>query len=277
MLSYQHAYHAGNMADVHKHAVLALVLDRMVQKPKPISYFETHAGRGLYDLTGPEAARTGEAAAGIGSAEGRFDPAHPFARCLGATRAVHGAAAYPGSPLIAAHLLRAGDRMTLADLHPQEFRALEALFSGRAATGPQIACVQTDGIGMVLSEAPPVPGRGLCLIDPSWEVKADYDALPAALRRLHRKWPVGVLILWYPILTDARHLPMCAALSDAIPGARRHEIGFAPARPGHRMIGSGLFIVNLPWGLENGLAAVSAALCPAGSVNEGLLPPRLQR
>lgn len=241
MLSYQHAYHAGSLADVHKHALLAFMLDALAAKDKPLSYLETHAGRGLYDLRAPEALRTGEAAAGIARAEAWFDPLDPYARALREVRARHGAAAYPGSPLLAATLLRAGDPMTLAELHPQEEAALRSLLGRRARVE------RRDGAEMALALAPPTPRRGLLLADPSWEVKAEYEAMPALLERVHRKWGVGVLALWYPLLPDARHAPMLARLAAAFPDALRHEVRFRPAREGHGMAGSGLLVVNPPW------------------------------
>lgn len=253
MLSYQHAYHAGNLADVHKHAALAVALDYLVQKDKPLSYVETHAGHGLYDLTAPEAARTGEAAQGIGRVADWFAPGHPYARALAQTRAMAGPHAYPGSPLIAALTLRPQDRLHLAELHPQEYTAL------KQTLGPYGATVrQRDGAQMALALAPPDPRRGLCLIDPSYEVKDDYDGMAALIARLHRKWGVGVLILWYPILDGTPHASMTAAITAAIPGALLHEVAFAPARPGHRMRGSGLAIVNAPWGLGPELARLTA-------------------
>ncbi|RYG92949.1 23S rRNA (adenine(2030)-N(6))-methyltransferase RlmJ [Loktanella sp. IMCC34160] len=254
MLSYQHAYHAGNMADVHKHAVLAWVLDYMGQKPKPLSYFETHAGRGLYHLDAVEAQKTGEAAAGIDVVDrlGWFAPDHPFARALATIRATHGPRAYPGSPLIAAEVLRGEDSLRLAELHPQEVAALREVMG----LGAQID--QRDGLELILSAVPPDPGRGVLLVDPPYEVKADYDTMAQFLRRVHRKWPVGVLILWYPILRDRRHAPMLSALEHAIPGGTRHEVAFPPAREDHGMVGSGLFIVNPPYGLEAELAQLSA-------------------
>ena len=118
MLSYQHAYHAGNLADVHKHAMLSVMLAYLTAKDKPLTYLETHAGRGLYDLSASEAAKTGEAAQGIAVAEARrwFAPDHPYHRALAEVRHRHGATAYPGSPLIAALGLRDGDRATVAEL-----------------------------------------------------------------------------------------------------------------------------------------------------------------
>lgn len=243
MLSYQHAYHAGNLADVHKHAVLAVALDYLAQKDKPLSYIETHAGRGLYDLKAPEAVKTGEAAQGIARVADWFAPDHPYARALAGVRASHGASAYPGSPLIAAALLRPDDPIRLAELHPQEVAALRRALPGRATIR------QEDGAAMAMAACPPLPRRGLCLIDPSYEVRDDHAAMADLLTALHRRWNVGALMLWYPLLDGAPHRPMTAAIARAIPDALIHEVGFAPARPGHRMRGSGLVLVNPPYGI----------------------------
>ena len=98
----------------------------------------------------------------------------------------------------------------------------------------------------------------MLLIDPSFEVKADYAALPRVIGRIARKWNVGVIALWYPLLADARHRPMIAELEQAHPGALRSEVGFAPARPGHAMVGSGMFVINPPWGLADESARLQA-------------------
>ncbi|KIC37675.1 protein involved in catabolism of external DNA [Ruegeria sp. ANG-R] len=255
MLSYQHIYHAGNLADVQKHALLAWVLGYLTQKDKPLSYIETHSGRGLYQLDAVEAVRTGEAAAGIARAqrEGWFAADHPMSRVLEAVQARHGAAAYPGSPLIAANLLRDQDSLHLAELHPQEHAALSLALSPYGAK-----VYRQDGFELAQSLLPPSPRRGMMLIDPSYEVKADYDRMPGLIAKLHRKWNVGVIALWYPLLTDARHAPMIAALKSAgYPKAMSHEVGFPPAREGHRMIGSGMFVLNAPFGIENEMARLS--------------------
>lgn len=253
MLSYQHLYHAGNLADVHKHATLAWVLDYLVQKDKPLSYIETHAGRGVYDLGADEAVKTGEAAAGIELAEGLFPKDHPYRQRLEEARAAYGPAAYPGSPLIAALGLRETDHLHLAELHPQEFAHLKAEAKDWGANA-----YQQDGFQLALALTPPTPRRGLMLIDPSYEVKADYDAIPRHLTAISRKWNVGIQILWYPILKGAAHGPMLRELAEAFPKGLRHEVRFPPARDGHRMEGSGLFIVNAPYGLDQELAALSA-------------------
>ena len=246
MLSYQHLYHAGNLADVHKHATLAWVLEYMTRKDKPLSYIETHGGRGLYDLQAPEAVKTSEAAAGIEVAAPWFAPEHPYARTLAACSAEHGATCYPGSPWIASDLLRGDDVLHIAELHPQEF---EGLYD--AVPGAHVHAI--DGFDLAYSMCPPTPRRGLILIDPSYEVKEDYIAIPRHFAKIAKIWPVGVLILWYPILTDARHNSMRNSIMGALPNALNHEVTFAPAREGHRMVGSGLIIVNPPWGLEDEL------------------------
>ena len=253
MLSYQHAYHAGNLADVHKHALLATALARLTDKPKPLSYLETHAGRGLYDIDSAEARRTGEAQAGItrALAEGWLPPAHPLRAGLEAVRARHGPGAYPGSPLIAGHFLRPGDKAHLAELHPAEHAAL-------ATHAPWADVRHEDGFAMANALLPPTPRRGLLLIDPSYEVKADYDLLPGWVDRMARKWNVGVIALWYPILADARHAAMAQALAAAHPEALRSEVGFPPARPGHGMVGSGMFVINPPYGLADEAARLAA-------------------
>jgi 23S rRNA (adenine2030-N6)-methyltransferase len=150
--------------------------------------------------------------------------------------------------------------MHLAELHPREHEALaEVMAPFRAQVRRE------DGFAMALAQSPPTPRRGMVLIDPSYEVKEDYAAIPRFVAAIRRKWNVGIVALWYPILTDARHLPMLEALAAAAPGALRHEVAFGPAREGHRMVGSGLFVVNPPFGLDAEaarLTGIFAALAP---------------
>lgn len=246
MLSYQHIYHAGNLADVHKHALLCAMLEYMVQKDKPLTYIETHAGRGLYDLEADEALKTGEAAQGIARLGAVFPDDHPYCRRLSEVRARYGGAAYPGSPMLAALSLRDGDKMHLAELHPREHAALERSL---APWGAHVRAI--DGFALAMAVCPPAPRRGLMLIDPSYEVKDDYDAIPRHMAAIHRKWNVGILVLWYPILTSGAHRAMLSALQAQFPEGFRHEVGFPPARDGHRMVGSGLFVVNPPFPLAD--------------------------
>ncbi len=249
MLSYQHAYHAGNAADVHKHALLAVALGYMGRKPKPMTYMETHAGRALYDLGGPEAAKTGEAAAGIRRMESWFPEDHPYAQALDAARQLGGPDAYPGSPIVAATHLRDTDRLILAEKHPQEVAALRQAISWaetHAADGPQLA----------LSLTPPEPRRGMLLIDPSYEVKSEWTAIPDLVAKVRRKWPVGVILLWYPVLASGAHLPLVARMQE-MGDAVHSQVHFPPARPGHGMTGSGLWAVNAPWGWDEAAAVLA--------------------
>lgn len=243
MLSYQHIYHAGNLADVQKHALLCFMLDYLTQKDKPLSYIETHSGRGLYHLNADEAVKTGEAAKGVLSLADALPKDHPYRRRLAETRAQFGPDAYPGSPLLAALTLRDTDTMHLAELHPQEHAALDA------AMAPWGAHVhKRDGFALANALTPPTPRRGLLLIDPSYEVKADYDAIPRHVATYAKKWNVGTIALWYPLLTNAAHIAMLAELAAQFPDALRHEVRFPPVRAGHKMIGSGMFVINPPFG-----------------------------
>lgn len=253
MLSYQHIYHAGNLADVQKHALLCAMLDYLTRKDKPLSYIETHAGRGLYRLDAEEALKTGEAAQGIARAEAAIAPDHPYRQRLAEVRARFGASAYPGSPLLAALSLRDGDVLHLAELHPRELAALREVMLPWGAHVRDI-----DGFAMAQAVCPPTPRRGLMLVDPSYEVKADYEAIPRFMATIHRKWNVGVLALWYPILVSGAHRPMLASLAATFPQALRHEVDFPPAREGHRMLGSGMFIVNPPFGTAEEAARLTA-------------------
>lgn len=246
MLSYQHIYHAGNLADVQKHALLCWMLDYLCRKDKPLSYFESHAGRGLYDLTSDEARKTGDADKGVSSVLDRwFAPDHPYRVALEAVKLRHGEQTYGGSPLLAARFKRADDSMMLCELHPQELDALRIAMRGSGAR-----ILKQDGLEVAQSFAPPTPRRGLMLIDPSYEVKTDYDAIATALPSLHRKWNVGVIALWYPILKTGMQAPMVGRLRSAFPDALCHEVRFPAAREGHQMIGSGMFVINPPYGID---------------------------
>jgi len=246
MLSYQHLYHAGNAADVHKHALLAWMLAYLTQKDKPLTYIESHAGRGLYDLGAPEAVKTGEAEQGIDLLEPLFAPDHPYLQAVRRARDTFGPSAYPGSPMIAATLLRDMDSVHLAEKHPAEFEALAEVMMPYP-----VRVHKVDGFAKVHEVTPPVPRRGMLLIDPSYEIAADYDEMARFVALVARKWNVGIIALWYPILSDGRHFGMLGALGQAHPDALRHEVRFPPAREGHRMVGSGMFVINPPWGLAD--------------------------
>lgn len=229
------------------------MLDYLTRKDKPLTYIETHAGRALYDLQDEAALKTGEAAQGIAKVGQFFDAEHPFSRTLEAVRQEHGPDAYPGSPLIAASQLRPQDSIHLAELHPREFDALSFSMSSTGAR-----CYNQDGFALAHSLTPPTPRRGLMLIDPSFEIKSDYADIPRHIAQITRAWNVGIICLWYPILKVSAHRKMVAQLEAAYPDALRHEVTFAAARQGHGMIGSGLFVINPPYGLSDETQRLSA-------------------
>lgn len=251
MLSYQHIYHAGCLADIHKHAALCAVLDALIQKDKPLSYIETHAGRGLYDLMSSEAQKTGEAAAGILRARAKnwFTHDHPYSKAL--KNYPHHL--YPGSPLLARHILRAQDRLHLCELHPQEMAHLRTNFKTQDA-----ALYHQDGFEALKALCPPTPRRGLVMIDPSYEIKSEYQKVPQIIAQTIKKWPVAVIFLWYPVLSAALHEDMKRALS-ALTLTKSHtfEIDFK-SQKGIR--GSGLFLVNMPFGAEAAITHIQNTL-----------------
>ncbi len=186
-------------------------------------------------------------------AEPWFAPDHPYRQRLAEVRSSYGPMAYPGSPMVAALSLRDHDSLHLAELHPQEVVYL------RSAMAPWNAHIHhKDGFETALALTPPTPRRGMMLIDPSYEVKADYDSIPKHLSNIARKWNVGIIALWYPILTGSAHRNMLRVLADSFPDALRSEVRFPPAREGHRMEGSGLFIVNAPYGLSEQAGCLEA-------------------
>ncbi|HUS54393.1 MAG TPA: 23S rRNA (adenine(2030)-N(6))-methyltransferase RlmJ [Thermohalobaculum sp.] len=258
MLSYQHAYHAGSPADLHKHIALAELLTLLTRKARPISYLESHAGRAVYDLASPEALKTGEAARGIGklpetvlASEGAFWSA------LRWCRARHGPNAYPGSPMIAQALLRLQDRIALCELHPAEHAALKECLAG-----PGIAVHRRDGHEGLPGLCPPQPRRGLALIDPSYEIKGEYAQTAETALATLRKWPEGVVMVWYPILPEARHTALTGPIEAAgIGGMLRHEVTYREA-PARGMTGSGLIFLNLPHGADKLLRDAWQACSP---------------
>lgn len=256
-MNYRHDFHAGNFADVFKHAVLARILDYLKRKPAPFRVIDTHAGAGRYDLSADEAARTGEWRAGIG----RLDPdamgdearalLAPYLAVAGAAR--DGAAAYPGSPVLALALTRPGDRLVFCELHPPTAAAL------RAAVGRdrRAKVVALDGYVGLNAFIPPVERRGLVLVDPPFEAPDELDRLAAALVAAHAKWRDGILVAWYPIKARGGGERLAAALAAA--GARealRLELAVAPPAADGPLAASGLVVVNPPWVLEREMACL---------------------
>lgn len=256
MLSYQHIYHAGNFADVHKHSALCLVLDYLTQKAKPLAYLETHAGRGLYDLQCSEAQKTNEAKGGIWGVDVQNAPpeAQRYFDSIKACNPKGGRRFYPGSPYIALLNTRAEDRLMLVEKHPQEYLALADTFKGQG----RVALHKRDALEALVALVPPPEKRGLVLIDPSYEIKSEYNDIAEALERAWRKWPTGTFIVWYPILPVAGHQRLLKAIKrSGITRILTSEIILHPPQGLSGMHGSGLAIVNPPWQIEEGLERLS--------------------
>lgn len=238
MLSYQHAFHAGGPADVHKHIALAELVSLLIRKKRPITYMETHAGRGMYDLGSTETARTGEASEGINAIE---LSECAFSDTLNQVRQKHGKTAYPGSPAVAQELLRTDDQIHLMELHPTEHKFLTNNINGK-----NVHIHNRDGYEGVMSISPPTPRKGLVLIDPSYEVKTEYIDVAKFVHRLIAKWPEATILIWYPILSAKRHEEL---LSELKLPYQKDEVNFN-LKSGKGMTGSGLILVNAPYGSE---------------------------
>ncbi|ESR27313.1 23S rRNA (adenine(2030)-N(6))-methyltransferase RlmJ [Lutibaculum baratangense] len=251
MLSYQHAYHAGGLSDLHKHAALAALLDHLTRLERPLAIAETHAGRGLYDLRAPEALKTREAWPGFVRlfSQKKLPTEHPFMQAVAAVHKSHGIRTYPGSPAIIRHFMRPEDEADLYELHPQEYEALSSEFAGG-----NIRCHREDGYDGVLALARRLDGPGLVMIDPSYEVKREYDDVAAFVPKLNARWPEATVLVWYPVLEAGLHKAMIERLDDAgLTGVWQQEKRF-PAEQSPRLRGSGLYAVNVPDGERARLA-----------------------
>lgn len=262
-MNYRHAYHAGNFADVVKHAVLARLVEYLKRKDKAFRVIDTHAGIGLYDLSSEEARKTGEWQDGIGrlvSASLPADAAQLLEPYLDAVRAVNpdgGIERYPGSPLIARHLLRKQDRLSALELHPEDAQTLATLFDGDFQT----RVTELDGWLALGAHLPPKEKRGLVLVDPPFEIGGEFDRLVEGLMKAHRRWPGGIFALWYPV-KDRRAV---AAFREALAGAgiaKIMDIEFyirSPS-PEPRLDGTGMVVVNPPYQLESELGVMLPVL-----------------
>ena len=258
-MNYRHAFHAGNFADVVKHAVLARIIAHLKEKPAAFRVIDTHAGAGLYDLAGPEASRTGEWRDGVGKLlAAKLEPAGcdllaPYLDAIAAFNAGP-LKVYPGSPVLLQRWLRPQDRLVACEKEPNAARALIARLRGDR----RAKAVAIDGYTALNAYVPPKERRGLVLIDPPFEQPDEFDALARGLAAAHRKWPTGIYALWYPG-KDARETEgFSRRLSQlGIPRTLQGEL-VLPAREGLR--GSGLILVNPPWRLESEIAVLLPAL-----------------
>ncbi len=245
MLSYQHDYHAGNHADVLKHWLLVECVEYLQQKPAGFEYIDTHAGAGWYRLDSALALKNREFEGGI--ARLLEQPIEEMESYLRLVREPVAAQRYPGSPGLVNELLRPQDRSWLFELHPQAFAALEKSCARKKQTHVR----QQDGFKALLPLLPVASRRALVLIDPAYEVKADYQATVQLLQQVHKKMPQATCLLWYPLLDAARNQKMQRELDKAaLPELYQFELALREPLPGAGMTGSGVFILNPPWTLK---------------------------
>jgi 23S rRNA (adenine2030-N6)-methyltransferase len=263
-MNYRHAFHAGNFADVHKHSILVLVLAYLRLKPGAFRLIDTHAGAGRYDLSAPEAVRSGEWHQGIEriwqtrewGAAGEL--IRPYLQAVAAHNPDGGLRTYPGSPLIAKGLLRVQDRMVACELEPGAAAALATVLRGDR----RCKALTIDGWTAAAAYVPPPERRGIVLIDPPFEDAADFTRLANTLAAVHRKWPTGIYLLWYPIKDRQAPNMLARQLGKLqVPRILRSEVMLGPPRAGGSLVGSGLVVVNPPFTLEHDLGILLPAVC----------------
>jgi 23S rRNA (adenine2030-N6)-methyltransferase len=263
-MNYRHAFHAGGFADVIKHIVLVRILTYLQEKQAPFRVIDTHAGAGVYDLTGDEARRGGEWLTGIARLmQARFSETvlplvKPYLDIVRAFNPQRDLKTYPGSPLIARALLRPQDRLVACEVEAgARKRLIDAL---RRDT--QARVVDLDGWVALPAFVPPKERRGVVLIDPSFEQKDEFERLAEGFAGAFAKWPTGSYMLWYPVksrrATDtlAQHVAEAVAAADVPGKCLRLEFSVAPQAAGAALASAGLLIVNPPWTLAGELKAI---------------------
>lgn len=262
-MNYRHAFHAGNFADVFKHAVLARVLLHLCNKEAPFRMIDTHAGIGRYDLAGDEASRTAEWRGGIGrlfanppgGAAGEL--LEPYLALVRDANSSGELKQYPGSPAIALSLCRAQDRMIFCELHPQDFSALHRAVAGdrRAKT------MEVDGWTALKAYLPPKERRGVVLVDPAFEAPDEFGRLANGLEAAHGRWATGTYLLWYPLKDREAVRAFERRIAGLqIPKILRAEIDVGAPPKTDSLHACALIIVNPPWPLEDELKTMLPAL-----------------
>ncbi|MBB3351327.1 23S rRNA (adenine(2030)-N(6))-methyltransferase RlmJ [Rhizobium lentis] len=262
-MNYRHIYHAGNFADVLKHAVLARLIRYMQKKEGAFRVLDTHAGIGLYDLSSEEAQKTGEWQAGIGKLmEAELGPQvsellEPYLSAIGELNPDGGIRFYPGSPKLARMLFRPQDRLSAMELHPEDYARLHRLFEG----DHHVRITELDGWLALGAHLPPKEKRGIVLVDPPFEEEDEYERLAKGLEKAYRRFPGGTYCLWYPLKKGAPIKEFHEALQALdIPKMLCAELTVRSDRGMTGLTGSGLVIVNPPFTLKDELHQMLPAL-----------------
>lgn len=261
-MNYRHAFHAGNHADVFKHVVLSRVLELMKTKAKPFAFIDAHAGAGTYDLLGVEAGKTLEWQDGVAKIAAPFDIGvekvlAAYRQVLGNVNAVGKLRRYPGSPVLAATLLRPEDRMFFNELHPETKKLVEREF----AADKRVKVLGLDAQVALTSLLPVSERRAVVLIDPAYEVPDERERVVRMLSKAYRRMANAVFVIWYPIKTAVYEKELIEAIGAAeIPDIIGAKLMVREAFAEGGLAGSGLIIVNPPWTLEDELGVLLPAL-----------------
>jgi 23S rRNA (adenine2030-N6)-methyltransferase len=270
MLSYRHAFHAGNHADVLKHFVFERGLNYFTQKDKPFWIIDTHAGAGLYKLENKFSQKNAEFENGISMFFGDENLPEPLKSYVGIIKEINTKnllKIYPGSPYIAKQFLRDGDKLRLFELHPSDFKLLRENFSDQ---GHRISIQLLDGFAGLKSCLPPLSMRGLILIDPPYELKEDYQLVVSAIKDSLSRFATGTYMIWYPLLQRQEPLAMVEKLKLLSKDWLNVTLSVAtPNDDGFGMFGSGMFIINPPWTLPKVLEETMPYLTTTLAQDEG--------
>ena len=250
MLSYRHSYHAGNHADVLKHIVLTLCINALKEKEKPFLYLDTHSGAGRYLLKSEHSEKTGEYLSGINLLWQQPNIPELLNTYLSVIKRYNPFSElkyYPGSPLIAKQLLRQQDKLNLTELHPTDYPLLRQEFS----KNKRAKVLREDGFAQLKSKLPHEFRRGIILIDPSYEIKDDYQIIPKALFEAYKRFATGVYLIWYPVVSRTQTQKMIDSIIKL--GIRRisqFELAIKPDNNQKGMTASGMLVINPPWKLH---------------------------
>lgn len=271
MLSYRHGFHAGNFADVLKHIVVVEIFEHFIKKEKAFTYVDTHSGSGLFDLHSAYADKLQEYKKGIALLLSKdfgakdFPELKKYFEILKIYNPSGNLQLYPGSPLIAAHFLRQQDKAWLHELHPQDFQSLNK----NMAIYPKFTVQQVDGLKALSSYLPPVSRRAFVLIDPSYEVKAEYDTVFKTLVSAYKKFPTGTYALWYPVV-DRQTIDRLERrfIASGLKNIQRFELATAEDNNEKGMTASGMMVINPPWSLFETMSKVLPKLSKQLAANE---------
>lgn len=265
MLSYRHSFHAGNFGDVIKHVVLAELLHYATRKEKAFTYIDSHAGGGCFDLRSDHATKLNEWQQGVGRLQ--RDALPELARYFELIDAVNpdgGMTFYPGSPVIARQMLRRQDQGVLFELHPRDSEILCEML----ADDSRFTVRREDGFKSLLKQLPSPTRRAVVLIDPPYEVKADYETVVKTLVEAYKKFPTGTYALWYPVVERLRIDQMIGDIrASEMRDVQRFELGVKPDGTGG-MTAAGMVVINPPWTLRTELETVLPRLAEALSDNQ---------